>query len=115
MRVRMYARNIPCLGRRISKHENLGNFLCGQNPHLRANNVKYLRGKCNQHWFVFAFLTYQNECSILGKVHFIANFSLFAPISPHIQIGEQEMKNISYIEKNKCDRGRGEWETDSNR
>ena len=99
MRVRTYARSIPCLGRRISKHENLGNFLCGQNPHLRANNVKCLRGKCNQRWFVFAFLTYQNECSILGKVHFIANFLLFAPISPHIQIGEQEMKNISYIEK----------------
>lgn len=63
----------------------------------------------------FAFLTCQNGCSILEKVHFIANFLLFAPISPHIQIGEQEMKNISYIEKNKCDRGRGEWEIDSNR
>ena len=32
------------LGGSISKHENLGNFLCGQNPHLRANNVKCLRG-----------------------------------------------------------------------
>ena len=26
------------------KTRKLGNFLCGQNPHLRANNVKCLRG-----------------------------------------------------------------------
>ena len=47
----------------------------------------------------FAFFDLQNWWLFLGKVHFIAKFSLFAPISPHIQIEEQEMKNISYIEK----------------
>ena len=46
----------------------------------------------------FAFFGLQHWWLFLWKVHFIANFSLFAPISPHIQIGEQEMKNISYIE-----------------
>ena len=47
---------------------------------------------------LFCFLWFAKLAVVSWEVHFIANFSLFAPISPHIQIGEQEMKNISYIE-----------------
>ena len=96
MRVRICARSIAFGG--ASPNTKIGELSLWAKSASESEKCEVLATDIYLSLSCFAFFILQNWWLFLRKVHFIAHFSLFAPISPHIQIGEQEMKSISYIE-----------------
>ena len=81
------------------KTRKLGNFLCGQNPHLRANNVKCLRGIFIRNHLVLLSLICKISGCFLGSAFYREFFTLCTYISPYTNRGARNEKHLIHRKK----------------